>query len=154
MTRYEFHRKKRIETGRREAEVLRLLVEGATNAEIGAELGMAPRTVKKYCARFYRRHEVAHLPPACKRSRLAVLVAPPEPSETAAELEPIERIVAASVTLGKTNAEIGAMFGRKRCWAVNLLREIYLKTGMENRTGLAMWAAAKLAGRPSGTCAG
>jgi DNA-binding CsgD family transcriptional regulator len=58
----------------------------------------------------------------------------------------MEKTIAKWVTSGKTNAQIGAVFGKTRSWVVKLLREIYDKTGMGSRTELALWSVAKLGG--------
>jgi DNA-binding CsgD family transcriptional regulator len=56
----------------------------------------------------------------------------------------MEIVIAKWVTSGKTNAQISAAFGKTGSWVVNWLREIYEKTGMGNRTELALWSEAKL----------
>jgi DNA-binding NarL/FixJ family response regulator len=43
----------------REREVLRRVVEGASNDEIGARLGISSRTVESHLRRLFERHEVA-----------------------------------------------------------------------------------------------
>jgi DNA-binding NarL/FixJ family response regulator len=146
MIRNERNLRQRIESARREAEVLRLLAMGAANSEIARELKMAERTVKKYCSKLYQKHGISDLSPYCKRARLATLVADRAHSGTTAELKPMEKTIAKWVTSGKTNAQIGAVFGRTRSWVVNWLRKIYDKTGMGNRTELALWSLAKLGG--------
>jgi DNA-binding CsgD family transcriptional regulator len=138
--------RQRLESARREVEVLHLVALGATNGEIARELNMAERTVKKYCSRLYEKHGISDLSPYGKRARLATLVADRERSGTAAELDPMEKTIAKWVTSGRTNAEIGAVFGKTRWWVVSWLREIYEKTGMGNRTELALWSVAKLGG--------
>ena len=144
MTRTERNSSQRLQSARKEAEVLRLVAMGAANAEIARELKMAERTVKKYCSKLYQKHGISDLSPYCKRARLATLVADRARSGTAAELKPVEKTIAKWVTSGKTNAQIGAVFGKTRSWVANWLREIYQKTGMGNRTELALWSVAKL----------
>lgn len=135
----------RAESAQKEAAVLRLVGMGAGNAEIGRELKMAERTVKKYCSRLFRKYGISELSPYCKRARLATMAAADRGcSATGAELNPREKMIAKWVRSGKTNAEIGAALGKNRSWVVRWLREIYDKTGMGNRTELALWSLAKL----------
>jgi DNA-binding NarL/FixJ family response regulator len=144
MTKAERNISRRFQSAQKEAEVLRLLAMGAANAEIACELKMAERTVKKYCSQLYRKHGISDLSPYCKRVRLATLVAERMRSATTADLKPIEKSIAKWVSAGKNNAQIGAVFGKTRSWVVRWLREIYEKTGMGNRTELALWSVAKL----------
>jgi DNA-binding NarL/FixJ family response regulator len=48
-----------VSLSEREREVLRLVVEGASNDEIGARLGISSRTVESHLRRLFERHDVA-----------------------------------------------------------------------------------------------
>jgi DNA-binding CsgD family transcriptional regulator len=134
----------RMQRAQKEAEILRLISAGAENAEIGRELGMAVRTVKKYCFQLYEKYGIADLRPHCKRARLVAITAECAATTTTPVLRPIESRIVQWVISGKTNEEIGAALGKTRHCVKNWLREIYDKTGMATRTELALWAAAKL----------
>jgi DNA-binding NarL/FixJ family response regulator len=43
----------------REREVVQLVVDGASNDEIGARLGISSRTVESHLRRLFERHDVA-----------------------------------------------------------------------------------------------
>lgn len=149
MTKKEQMASVRAQRAQKEAQVLRLISAGVENAEIGRELGMALRTVKKYCSQLYEKHGIAELPPHCKRARLAAMMADGAVTRTMAVLRPMENRIVRSITSGKTNEEIGATLGKTRHCVKNWLREIYDKTGMATRTELALWSAAKLGQAPS-----
>lgn len=48
-----------VSLSEREREVVRLVVEGSSNDEIGARLGISSRTVESHLRRLFERHEVA-----------------------------------------------------------------------------------------------
>jgi DNA-binding NarL/FixJ family response regulator len=48
-----------VALSQREREVLRCVVDGASNDEIGARLGISSRTVESHLRRLFERHEVA-----------------------------------------------------------------------------------------------
>jgi DNA-binding NarL/FixJ family response regulator len=48
-----------VSLSRRERQVLRLVIEGASNDEIGARLGISSRTVESHLRRLFERHDVA-----------------------------------------------------------------------------------------------
>jgi DNA-binding NarL/FixJ family response regulator len=50
---------KGVSLSEREREVLRRVVEGASNDEIGARLGISSRTVESHLRRLFERHDVA-----------------------------------------------------------------------------------------------
>jgi DNA-binding CsgD family transcriptional regulator len=58
-----------------------------------------------------------------------------------------ERQIAGSVALCMTNAQIGLALGRSEQSVKNALRDIYDKTGMDNRLELFLWWQAH--GRPT-----
>jgi DNA-binding NarL/FixJ family response regulator len=48
-----------VSLSRREREVVQLVVDGASNDEIGARLGISSRTVESHLRRLFERHDVA-----------------------------------------------------------------------------------------------
>ena len=60
-----------VKLGPRECDVLRVLLTGADNLEIGQQLGMAPRTVKAHFNRLFLKVGISG---GVKRVKLAVII--------------------------------------------------------------------------------
>ena len=75
---------KRLELTWREADVLSCIARGHSNVEIGARLGISPRTVKKHLEHIYSKLGVkSRLAAAVRVSAVSSVLAAPGPSSGA-----------------------------------------------------------------------
>ena len=122
----------------RDREVLNRIVQGYSNAEIAAELGIAVGTVKHRITRLCDRHQI----PNSVDRRVALAVSVIErgtadinlPALTPKRLQTIEL-----VSMAFSNREIAFALGTTQQVVKNLLREIYDLTGCSSRLELAIW---------------
>ena len=73
----------------REAEILRFVASGATNAEIARQLWITQQTVKFHVSNVYRKLDVANRTEACHYAHVNGLVAPGEPLAPVATSAPV-----------------------------------------------------------------
>lgn len=125
----------------RRDEVARLILEGCSNKEIAAQLGMACRTVKAHCWRLFIQHNIPK--GGIKRVQLAILLFNKMPHEENLEswvrLTPKELTVITLVAEGMTNKTVGKTLGTTEHVIKNYLRIVYDKIGLYNRVELALW---------------
>ncbi len=119
---------------------LDLVLEGATNKDIAAELNVATRTAKAYLHRLFIRHGISGVRRG-GRGRLIALYGHQLASLqrsgvqlSARDLRIIDRIAS-----GNTNRTAAEQLGFTEYTVKAYLREIYDKIGVGNRWELAVW---------------
>ena len=122
----------------RQQEVLAMLADGATNAEIARRLGVRLDTVKLHVRDVYRRAGVRGRVGAMRFARML-----PEASPAADQGKPLlserELEVLRLVAEGRRNREVAATLVISPNTVKFHLRRIYAKLGVENRVEAAGW---------------
>lgn len=115
----------------RERDVAACVLEGLANAEIGARLGLSPRTVGNHLAAVYRKAGVD------SRAALAAHLTPPSaPTNRADGLTAREREILAALAQGSSNKKIAARFELSAATVARHVCSIYAKLGVRNRAML------------------
>jgi len=124
----------------RDQQVLNLLVQGCSNKEIGDQLTMSPRTVKRHLRNLFMR---AGILDGRKRVKLARYVYEKESAVvTVCEgLNPKESQISILVWEGLTNREIAKIVGASERVIKNQLHNAFDKIGVWSRLELAMYLA-------------
>ena len=124
----------------RERQVLRLLVQGCSNREIGGQLHIALHTVKQQLRILFSR---AGIREGRKRVKLARYAHDNGEAVTTlcGGLTPRERQISILVWEGLTNREIGKIVGTTEQVIKNHLRNAFDKLGVWTRLELAMYVA-------------
>jgi DNA-binding CsgD family transcriptional regulator len=130
-----------------DVEVLRLLAEGCSNAEISARLGLAPREVKKRTWRVSAGigHQSIQQQAADYVARHGYELPPADP----AWLSEREHQVLALITDGHTNAQIAAALEISPATAKSHTTNIYAKIGAHNRAQAVRWAMSRSETQPT-----
>jgi len=127
---------------------LDLVLQGATNKDIAAELNVTTRTAKAYLHRLFVRHGING---ACggRRGRLIALYRHrlTTTHTSAARLSTRDLRIIGRVASGAINRVAAEQLGFTEYTLKNYLREIYDKIGVDNRWELAVWYFAHC-GRP------
>jgi DNA-binding CsgD family transcriptional regulator len=134
-----------LHLGRRERQVIALLLQGADTADLAHELCISRRTVKAHLNRLFMKFRIEG---RHKRVKLAILLYPKQDSQPAAlwpapKLNCRERQIVGQVARGLSNHEIARSMGTTDHVIKNYLRRIYDKLGMWNRLELSLWYAAR-----------
>ncbi len=120
----------------KQLQVAGLLVQGLKGAEIGAQLGMRPRTVKVHVNRLAYKNGI-------RGKHIAVLLVAKMTTEPAPMpsglLKSHQKEICELVSLGYTNLEIAKQTGFTEQTIKNYLRTIFDLTGVWNRNELAGW---------------
>jgi DNA-binding CsgD family transcriptional regulator len=129
----------------RNREISDRLAQGYRSEEIALDLRIAKRTVKAGLRRLFMDNGLTRFRGIKHLKLVAILL-------DAGECEPVmigadmrhllrmnERKIAGYVARGLTNAQIGLALDRSEQSVKNMLREIYDKTGMDNRLELLLW---------------
>ncbi|BDT93285.1 hypothetical protein IFM12275_32610 [Nocardia sputorum] len=128
----------------REIDVLSLVAEGKTSAEIADDLGLTPQTVESYASRINRKLGVG-----TRAGSVAIAirtgVIPPIEARAAGgtarpELTPREREVLELVAKGANDNEIAAAVGLTRQSAKTYVSNINQKFGTHHRAGMVAFA--------------
>lgn len=125
----------------RDSQVLDLLIQGADNKEIGAELNISPRTVKQHLRTLFLR---AGIRDGSKRTRLAMMyraikgVTIPSGLTRSNNLTAREEEAFRLVVTGRSNKQAADELSVTLQVFKNHLRVIFDKMGVWNRTELAM----------------
>jgi DNA-binding NarL/FixJ family response regulator len=123
----------------READVLKLLLQGSDNKEIATELKISPGTVKSHLRVLCLR---ARINSGSKRTKLALvyraILAEPSPVAVYPRMTPREEEIFRLVAEGKSNTEIASAVGHSVQVTKNFLRTLFDKFGVWNRTELAL----------------
>jgi DNA-binding NarL/FixJ family response regulator len=124
----------------REQQVLRLLVQGCSNKEIGRQLHIRPRTVKQHLRMMFLR---AGIREGTKRVKLARYAHEDEDAVTTSceSLNPRESRISILVWEGLTNREIGKVIGISENGVKTHLHSAFDKLGVWTRLELAMYVA-------------
>jgi DNA-binding NarL/FixJ family response regulator len=125
------------------------LMKGYDNCEIGAELGIAKRTVKAHLKAWYRYHNLTE---GCRRVQLVRLLSTDSPNQAAPTLSERQKQAATLAVQGLTNKVIGEQLGTSEYMAKNYLRQVYDLTGVWSRTELAARYGSMLLAVPDEHC--
>ena len=133
-----------IRLGRREQQIVELLLQGCDNADIAKQLNMARRTVKAHFNRLFLRFGITS---GIKRVKLATLLYRRQQwseRNVTAHVNPIpaKRLIEL-VAQGLKNKEVADEIGTTEHVVKNYLRVIYDKLGLWNRVELALWYEAR-----------
>ncbi|MFI6959558.1 MFS transporter [Nocardia sp. NPDC050408] len=126
------------ELSSREREVLRLMAQGLSAAEVGATLTLSPTTVHSYLARAGEKfHTSGVIPTILAAARAGELGDNTEQFEPV-ELSEAETTVVQMVADGRTNRDIATVVGADR--VTPLLAQLYETLDVDTRVGLALAA--------------
>ena len=124
----------------KQLQVAGLLAQGLQNKEIGAELGMRPRTVKAHVHKLAYKNGISG-------KRIAVLLIAKMTTDSAPMpkiLKPKQQRICQLVTEGKTNGQIAQLLGNTEHVIKNYMRDIFDVTGVWNRNELTRWYRVRL----------
>lgn len=118
-----------------------LLIEGCDVNEISRHVGLSPRTIKLYANRAYQKYGIRG---KAKKVQFALKFHSVPPTKNNVFFTKKEKMLLYYLTKALTNRQIA----EERILSTeqvikNRLRTLYNKTGMSNRTELAVWAASR-----------
>jgi DNA-binding CsgD family transcriptional regulator len=115
----------RAKPAKRFAQVIDLLVQGQTRAQIAAQLGLKKNTVMGYIYKIYQRHQVHSMRELAKKLGRTAPPAPPTKKQQVA------RHLSAGLSTHEIAARMGIRYGAAKAHICILMREAGVKTRRE-----------------------